>query len=267
MPPSTSRRSRPLALVTGASAGLGRAFAERLARDGHDLVVVARREDRLEELAARLRRERRVSVEVLPADLTRKKGVRAVEERITALDAIELLVNNAGFGTIGRFAELDVDREEDEIRLNVIALVRLTHAALPRFLSRGRGAVLNVSSLAAFQPGPFNATYAATKAYVTSFTEALAEELRGTGVRVQALCPGFTRTEFQERAGIDVADLPEIAWMTAEEVVDSSLAALARGQVVHVPGRANRLAAGVMGLAPRAAFRRIAASVMRGRVH
>jgi short-subunit dehydrogenase len=150
--------------------------------------------------------------------------------------------------------------------VNVLALVRLTRAALPPMLARGRGAIINVSSMAGFQPGPFSATYAATKAYVTCFTESIAEELRDSGVRVQALCPGFTRTEFQERAGLDVSDLPEVAWMSAEEVVESSLVGLLRGEVVHVPGRANKVVASLVGLAPRAALRRVAGAMMRSRV-
>lgn len=261
-----SSKKRPLAVVTGASTGLGRAFAERLATDGYDLLVVARSQERLEQLAAYLGKRHRAAVEVLVADLTRRKALRAVEERIAELSDLALLVNNAGFGTAGPFAELDPDAEEDEIRLNVIALARLTRAALPGMLARDRGAIINVSSMAGFQPGPFSATYAATKAYVTSFTESLAEELRESSVRVQALCPGFTRTEFQDRAGLDVSGLPEIAWMSAEEVVDSSLAALLRGEVVHVPGRANRVAASLLGFAPRAALRRVAGALMRSRV-
>jgi short-subunit dehydrogenase len=266
MAASPSARKRPLALVTGASTGLGRVFAERLAADGHDLIVVARSQARLEELAAELAKRRRAHVEVLVADLARRKGIRSVEERIAAAPALALLVNNAGFGTAGPFAELDADGEEDEIRVNVLALVRLTRAALPAMLKAGRGAIINVSSMAGFQPGPFSATYAATKAYVTSFTESLAEELRDSGVRVQALCPGFTRTEFQERAGIDVSDLPEAAWMSADEVVESSLVALLRGEVVHVPGRANKVVAGLLGMAPRSALRRVAGAMMRSRV-
>lgn len=266
MSATQSGRKRPLALVTGASAGLGRVFAERLAADGHDLVVVARDEGRLQSLATHVGKRHHAHVEVLAADLSRKKSVRVVEDRIAALPPLALLVNNAGFGTAGAFAELDVDREEDEVRVNVVALVRLTRAALGPMLAKGRGAIINVSSIAGFQPGPYSATYAATKAFVTTFTESVAEELRDTGVRVQALCPGFTRTEFQDRAGIDVSDLPEIAWMSAEDVVESSLVALLRGEVVHVPGRANKVATALLGFAPRSALRRVAGAMMRPRV-
>src|SRR5690606_27628834 len=189
---SSAGGPRRLAVVTGASAGIGRAFAERLAREAWDLVLVARRRDRLDELAAALRAAHGRRVDVLAADLTDAGGLRAVEERIAAEPTLELLVNNAGFGTSGPFADLDRDREEQEVRLNVLALVRLTHAALQGFRERGHGTVVNVSSLAGFQPSPYNATYAATKAFVNSFTQAVAEELRGSGVRLQLLCPGFT---------------------------------------------------------------------------
>ncbi len=185
---------RRSALVTGASAGIGAAFAEALAREQYDLVLVARRADRLEELAKRLRDARGVAIEVLAADLTDGAGLARVVARVEE-GPPDLLVNNAGHGSFGNFAELDIDREVGEIQLNVVALVRLTRAALPGMIRRGHGAIINVSSMAGFQPMPFNATYGATKAFVNSFTEALHEELRGTGVRVQALCPGFTRTD------------------------------------------------------------------------
>lgn len=239
------------ALVTGASTGIGAAFAEALAGRGTDLVVVARDEARLEGLAAKLGRDHGVDVRVLPADLVDPTGLRRVEEAVLGDEHLDLLVNNAGFGTIGNFAGLDPDGEEREIRLNVLALVRLTRAALPGMLRRRRGAIVNVSSMAGFQPAPFNATYGATKAYVNSFTEALAEEVRGSGVRVQTLCPGFTRTEFQDRAGIDASNVPALAWMEPHEVVAASLDGLRRAAVVVVPGFGNRAATALTGLLPR----------------
>jgi short-subunit dehydrogenase len=239
------------ALVTGASSGIGAAFARRLAAEGTDLIVVARNPDRLAALADELRAAHGVEVQVLPADLTTTAACRSVEVAVTGDDQLDLLVNNAGFGTAGSCAPLDQDGEEEEIRLNVLALVRLTRAALPGMLGRGRGAIINVSSMAGFQPAPYNATYGATKAYVNSFTEALAEEVRGTGVRMQTLCPGFTRTEFQDRAGIDASGLPDFAWMTADEVATQSLDALGAGPVVFVPGLANRATASLAGLLPR----------------
>ncbi len=254
---------RRSALVTGASAGIGLAFAERLARDQYDLVLVARSRDRLEEIAKRLRDERGVAVEVLAADLTQPDPLRSVERRVAEDATLDLLVNNAGFGTQGRFAELDADREEEEIRLNVIALVRLTRAALPHMLERGRGEIVNVSSMASFYPGPYLATYGATKAFVTSFTEAIAGEIAGSGVRIQALCPGFTRTEFQERASIDASQIPAFAWMSAEAVVDASLAALASGDVVVVPGGLNKAMHAGTSLLPRSLVRRVMAAAAK----
>ncbi len=248
---------RRSALVTGASAGIGLAFTERLARDQYDLVLVARSRDRLEEIAKRLREERGVAVEVLVADLCDAAELRLVETRVAEDPTLDLLVNNAGFGTQGSFAELDVEKEEAEIRLNVLALIRLTRAALPHMIQRGRGEIVNLSSMAGFYPGPFTATYGATKAYVTSFTESLSEELRGTGVRVQALCPGFTRTEFQERASIDTSQIPGFAWMSADSVVEASLAGLARGDVIVVPGGVNKALHTSSALIPRGLVRRL----------
>jgi uncharacterized protein len=250
------------ALVTGASTGIGAAFAERLAREGYDLVIVARDRERLETRAREIRARCAVQVEVLPADLTEPAELHIVEA-VVADAHLDLLVNNAGCGTMGSFAELDPEREEAEIRLNVVALVRLTRAALPSMVQRNTGAIINVSSLAALQPAPFNATYGATKAFVNSFTESIHEELRGTAVRVQALCPGFTRTEFQERAGVDVSRVPQVAWMAPEAVVEASLAGLRRGEVVCVPGLGNRLLSMFVGAVPRALSRRVAGALVR----
>ncbi len=238
------RRRR--ALVTGASTGLGAVFATALARQQYDLTIVARSRERLEALAERLRHSDGIAVEVMVADLTQSMALRAVEERAAGDDALALLVNNAGFGTSGPFARLDPDQEEAEICLNVLALMRLTRAVLPGMIARGHGAIINVSSVAAFLPGPYDATYGATKAFVNSFTEALHEELHGTGVQVQTLCPGFTHTEFQQRAGIDVSKIPTFAWMTPEAVVEASLARAAAGaghlcarSALSLPGAAD----------------------------
>lgn len=245
------------ALVTGASSGIGEAFARRLARDRYDLTIVARNQERLENLAENLRTEQHVGVKVLPADLTKTAQLRKVERAIASDDNLEMLVNNAGFGTMGNFAELDPSVEEEEIRLNVLALVRLTRAALPGMIQRHRGAIINVSSMAGMQPGPTTTTYAATKAYVNSFSEGLHEELQGTGVQVQALCPGFTRTEFQQRANIDTSSLPEIAWMDADAVVDASIAGLSGGDVICVPGFLNRVLATTVSSIPRPVARKL----------
>jgi uncharacterized protein len=246
------------ALVTGASSGIGEAFARRLAAQGTALVLVARREDRLEALA----KELDVAVEVLAADLADADDLRRVEARAAAAtDPIDLLVNNAGFGTTGPFHTLDVEREEEELRVNVLAVVRLSRAALPGMVERKQGAVVNVSSLAAFQPDPGNAVYGATKAFVLSFSEALAEEVRKTGVRVQCLCPGYTRTEFQTTAEYETSRIPKAVWQTPEQVVDASLAALDRGKVLCIPGPHNKVAAIGSGFLPRVVRRKLAGAL------
>ena len=251
------RRTRRRALVTGASSGLGAAFAEALARRGFDLVIVARRRERLEALADELRDRCEVAVQVLVADLTQAADLQAIESHVASDAALTILVNNAGFGTIGRFAALDPDRDEAEVRLNVLALSRLTRAALPGMIARGLGGIINVSSVTALLPGPYHATYGATKAFVNSFTEALHEELHGTGVRVQALCPGFTRTEFQERAGVASRNVPSFAWMTPEYVVEASLIGLRRGTLVCVPGPIYQVLTTLIAVLPRSLVRRL----------
>lgn len=252
------------AVVTGASTGLGAAFAEELARRGCGLVLVARSVERLEALAERLQKQYGVGAEVQPADLTERAGQNKIEHVLSTDETVDLLINNAGFGTLGAFASLDLEGEMREIELNVIAMVRLAHTAARSMVKRGRGAILNVASLAAFQPAPYNATYGATKAYIKNFTESLSEELRGTGVRTQVLCPGFTHTEFQDRAGLDKTRIPEFAWMTAEDVVKRSLEALDKGTVVCVPGASNWFAAGLSRHAPESLLRRfVGASAKR----
>jgi short-subunit dehydrogenase len=254
---------RRLAIVTGASAGIGTAVAERLARDAYDLVLVARRRERLEELAERLARTHGRSVSVLAADLGDANGLRSVEARIASEPALELVVNNAGFGTSGPFVELDRDVEAGEVALNVLALMRLTHAAIEAMMPRGHGTVINVSSLAGFQPAPYNATYAGTKAFVNTFTQGVAEELRGTGVRVQLLCPGFTRTEFQEVAGFQSEDIPGFAWMSAEAVVAASVEGLRKGELIVIPGAGNKVMGALFRAAPSALARRVGGALLR----
>jgi short-subunit dehydrogenase len=256
-------RTRPLALVTGASSGIGHAFARRLAETGNDLVVVARDEGRLQELASAVTSSG-AEVEVLVADLADAAQRATVEERLRAGD-VELLVNNAGFGTTGRFWELPVDEEEREIDVNVVALTRLARAVVPSLVERGRGGVLNVASVAGFSPTPGTATYGATKAYVLSFSAALREELRGTGVRALALCPGLTRTEFQERAGYTAKGLAGRLWQTPETVAEQALAALAADRGVCTPGFQNKAAAVAAHLVPRRLQARIA-GVISGQI-
>jgi uncharacterized protein len=252
------------ALVTGASAGIGRAFAVSLARRGYDLVLVARDGTRLTELAAELTRVHGIAADVLAADLIAEDQLAAVAARVADGDRpVDVLINNAGFGTFGHFAELDIEREVDEIELNVVALLRLTRAALGVMETRGAGAILNVASLAAYQPAPNSATYGATKAFVHSFTHAVHEEARGTGVRVMLVCPGYTHTELHERAGLGVTDLPEFLWQSAEYVAETALRDLDRGRSVSIPGVLNQTAAAFSSASPAGITRRIAGLVVK----
>ncbi len=225
--------SKPVALVTGASAGLGAAFARRLARDGYRLILVARRRDRLEELAREL-----PDATVVVADLGDDAGVRLVEEQIAAEPRLSLLVNNAGFGTKGRFYEASLESQEQMHRVHVMATMRLTHAALRAMIPRNRGAVINVASVAGFAASPQNASYCATKAWMNFFTEGVSLDLKsaGSAVQMQSLCPGFTVTEFHDVMQMDRNKIPSWLWMTAEEVVDASLKGLQQGKLYVVPG-------------------------------
>ncbi|HZR13011.1 MAG TPA: SDR family oxidoreductase [Acidimicrobiia bacterium] len=251
-------------VVTGASAGIGAAFARALAARGDDLVLVARSRARLDDLAAALIRDHGVGVEVLPADLTDAADLARVEARVgDRARPVDLLVNNAGFGTAGSFDALPVEREDEEVRLNVLAVVRLTHAALDGMTTRGDGAIVNVSSVAGYQPNPGMATYGATKAFVSSFTQAVHEEVRSRGVHVMLVCPGFTRTDFQERAGVDQSDVPGFAWMEPDRVVADALRALDARRAVCVPGALNRVAAVMSDVAPAGVTRRVAGLVLR----
>jgi hypothetical protein len=238
-------------------------MARQLAADGVDLVVVARDQARLDALAAELSGAHpSVGVEVLPADLADPQALRLVEARLADGDRpVDLAVNNAGFGTYGDFATLDIDEEEREIAVDVTALVRLTHAALGAMLARGHGAVLNVSSVAGLQATPGNATYGASKAFVASFGEAVAGELAGTGVTLTTVLPGFTRTEFQERAGIGGREIPGPAWMSADQVAARALDATRAGRAWCVPGALNKVLTAVAGPVPRGLRRRLAARV------
>jgi len=234
-----------VALITGASSGIGAAFARRLAFQGYDLILVARRRQRLARLADELHKQFGVNVEVLVVDLTDTGDVGRVERHIAELRPLDILVNNAGFGIPARFAETQVDRHLAMIQVHVLASVRFSRAALPGMLARGQGAIINVSSIGAFIPKAGDVTYCATKAYLVTFSEALQAELRGTGVRIQALCPGFTRTEFLDNPEYEKDQIktriPKVLWMSTEEVVERSLAALGQGRVACVPGFKNRL--------------------------
>lgn len=256
--------SNPVALITGASVGIGEQFARQLAARGHDLVLVARDSARLDALAKEIEGAGPTRAEVLVADLTDDAQLATVEARVRSVD---MLVNNAGFGTFGAFRTLDIDTEVRSIDLNVIALVRLTHAAAAAMAERGRGGILNVSSLAGFQPGPSNATYSATKAFVTSFTEAVHEELKGAGVSVTALCPGFTHTEFQERANAPATSVPGFLWQEAPEVARAGLDGLAKNRAIVIPGTTNKVMGNLSAVLPHAITRRVGAAVLKRADH
>jgi short-subunit dehydrogenase len=248
---------RKVALITGASAGLGVEFARQLSSRGHALVLAARRKERLEALASELGNARAVEIDLSDADA----AGRLMADVEAAGQEVELLVNNAGFGLIGRFAELDPHRQREMIDLNVGALTELCRAVAPGLIKRRSGGIINVASTAAFQPGPKMAVYFATKAYVLSFTEALHEELKPHGIRVSCLCPGPTRTEFGEVAGFRGNGLFERVAMESPEVVRAGLKGLDRNHAVVVPGLPNKITAASTRFAPRPWVRKIASAI------
>jgi uncharacterized protein len=246
------------ALVTGASAGIGRSIAIELAERGVELVLVARREDRLTELAAALPGR----IETLVADLAAPADLARVAARLRQTDEpVDLLVNNAGLGSYGPLADQDPSSSQTMIDLNVGAVTALTHAALDQLVPRGSGGIINVGSIAGMQPGPGGAVYGATKAYIHALTEAVHAEVRDTGVHVMLLAPGITATEFHDQAGVDRDRLPGSVIMDADDVARAALDAYAQRKVVCVPGAANRAAALGAKLAPAALGRRVAALV------
>lgn len=249
------------ALVTGASSGIGAEMARLLGEAGVPTVLVARRVDRLEEIAARYD-----GFEVLEADLGTADGQAVTAERIASAAApVDLVVNNAGFGTSGQFHELDIDRLAGEVELNVTALTVLSHAALTAMVPRGRGYLLNVSSVASFQASPGLGVYAATKAYVTSLSEALHAEVSSSGVHVTALCPGLTKTEFQDHSNTSglAARVPGIAWTSVEQVASTGLADVAANKTLSVPGVLYKTTVTASDILPRSITRWVSGSITR----
>jgi short-subunit dehydrogenase len=238
------------ALITGSTAGIGAAFARRLAADGHDLVLVARDTNRLGEQATELHDRHGIEAKVLTADLATDEGIETVATRLSDLkNPVDLLVNNAGFGNKGRYLEVPMADELRMLKVHCEAVLRLTSAAAESMRTRGRGGVVNVASVAAFVP---RGTYGASKAWVVQFTQGAARDLAGSGVRLMALCPGFVRTEFHERAGMGTDNIPGWMWLDADNVVTAALADLARGRTVSIPDPRYKALMGVVKVTPRA---------------
>ena len=252
---------RPVAVITGPTSGIGAGYARRYASDGYDLVLVARDVDRLTQLAGELKGEA-ASIETLPADLADPAGRDKVAERLAA--GVRVLVNNAGFGTSGEFWATDPELLQAQLDVNVTAVMHLTRAALPAMLDAGTGTVINIASVAGMMPGR-GSTYSASKAWVISFSEGLAVGLQGTGVGVHAVCPGYVHTEFHTRAGLDMAKLPSFLWLEVDDVVGQSLADVASGKVISIPGPQYKAIVTAGRMIPRGLMRALTKRVGGGR--
>ena len=255
-------RNRPVALVTGPTAGIGKAFARGLAARGHDLVLVARDKARLDELAEELRSAHGTASEVLVADLADPESRKPVAERLAK--GVDVLVNNAGLSSAREFWAVPSQELVDQVNVNVVAVTEFARAALGPMVAAGKGSVVNVASVAGFTPGR-GSTYSAAKSFVITLTEGLAAGLAGTGVVVQACCPGFVRTEFHQRAGIDMSSTPEKAWLTPDEVVSQSLKDLEAGKLISVASARYKAVVAFATFLPRPLVRRIASRAGRGR--
>lgn len=252
---------RPVALITGPTSGIGAGYARRFARDGYDLVLVARDADRLNRLADELK-STAGDVEVLPADLGDAADRQRVSDRLAA--GVRVLVNNAGFATSGDFWSTDPAVLQSQLDVNVTAVMHLTRAALPGMLDAGAGTVINIASVAGLVPGR-GSTYSASKAWVISFSEGLSVGLQGTGVSVHAVCPGYVRTEFHARAGIDMSKSPSFMWLKVDDVVSQSLADIARGKVISIPGLQYKAIIAAERMIPRTLMRAVTKRVGGGR--
>jgi short-subunit dehydrogenase len=254
------------ALVTGASGGIGLELARLFAEDGHDLVLVARSKDKLSSLADELKAKHNVSARVLPADLARAEAPREIFDELQREGVnVDALVNNAGVGSYGLFAETDLKAELDLLQINVVALTHLTKLFLPAMIARRRGYVMQVASTAAFQPGPLMAVYYASKAYVLHFSEALSNETEGTGVHISALCPGPTETGFVAAAGMEESKLFDRNAMTAREVAEAGYRGMLEGRTIVIPGRRNALVAHAVGLLPRGLVTKVVRGIQERR--
>ncbi|MGO4613162.1 SDR family NAD(P)-dependent oxidoreductase [Nocardia sp. 2YAB30] len=254
---------RESVLITGASSGIGSAFAQLLAENGHDLIVVARRAGRLTELAENLA-DTGAHIEILAADLQDRDDVRRVENRLSSrTEPVHHLLNNAGVTDYVRFADSDVDRAVAQMVLHAEVPMRLMRAALPQLISRGSGGVLNIASTAGLQATPGLAAYAASKAALVALSESIHHEVKPFGVQVSCVCPGYTRTELQEAAGVDASGLPRMSWMNAAAVAHAGWRGYQRGRALIIPGAVNRAAAAALRYAPRTTSRRVTANVVK----
>ncbi len=248
-----------LAVITGAASGMGAEFARQLGAQGYDLILLARRRDRLEQVRDGITAIHNVQCEVLPADLINPDELAGVEARLRTAANLSLLVNNAGFGSSGKFYESSIDEQDQMHRLHVLATMRLCHAALGGMVARNRGAIINVSSVSAFVPTAGTTSYSATKAWMNRFSEGLYLELRAarSAVRVQALCPGYTRTEFHSASDMNVRGIPNWMWLSAERVVRESLRGLRQGKLIVIPGRFYRYSVRMYRMLPPSAKDRV----------
>ena len=258
---------RKIALITGATSGIGAAFAKRFAKEGYDLIITGRRKEKIESLSKTLSSENEINVEVIISELSDDKDLDLLSEKIRKTKNLEILVNNAGFAIKNLFHEEAFSIHEMMLKVHNLALIKLCHTALPGMVSRGKGIIINISSLGAFIPFPTNAIYSASKSFVKSFTESIHLELQGTGVKAQVLCPGMTRTDFHEKMGFDKTtvykDKGLMKAMTPEEVVDISLQYLAKDRVLCVPGGNNKFHTFLFKILPQAVIFKKASSMMR----
>lgn len=252
-----NRSELEVALITGASSGIGAAFANQLAAKKKNLILVDKQKEQLTVLAEELQQHHSINVVTLFADLSNRTDIECIENYISEAENLDILINNAGFGTSSNFIEANLSKQIDMIYVHIIASVRFCRAALPKMVTRSKGTIINVSSIGAFKPIPGSATYSATKAYLITFSEALQAELVGTGVRVQALCPGFTQTNFHstpEFINFNRSRIPKVFWMSAEKVAAKSLKALKRNKAIYIPGFKNRLLVTLARIADRAVY-------------
>jgi short-subunit dehydrogenase len=254
------------ACITGATSGIGAAFAKRFAKQGYDLIITGRRKEKIESLSNTLSKENKINVEVIIAELSDDKELDLLAENIKKIKNLEILVNNAGFAKENYFHEEDFSTHEVMLKVHNLALIKLCHAVLPDMVSKGKGIIINVSSLIVFTPFPTYAIYSASKSFVKLFTESIYLELQGTGVKVQALCPGLTRTDFHGKMGFDentfYKDKGMMKAMTSEEVVDISLQYLEKDKVLCVPGGNNKLIRFLLKVLPQAVIYKMASSMM-----